>query len=137
MDIGLEIKVSVTVNDSGRTADQLRRIENGLTEVKGMIMSESAAIAEVAALVRAFTDDAAAKIDRLVALAENPDDSTTLSPEAQRELDGIRNVLTAARAASGIGDENNDGLPAADAPAVPTEGDGTVVDSGNDVVPLA
>lgn len=75
-------------------------------------MSESAQIHDVAAMVGAFTKDALARFDRLQAAVDSPSDESNLSEAAQGELTGIRNILTAARQAAGLGDENGDGDPA-------------------------
>jgi hypothetical protein len=121
--------------------DALRQmIREELAPLKGQLMTQSSQIHDVAAMVQAFTGDALARFDRLQQAIDSPSDASTLSTEAQAELTGIRNILTAARQAAGLGDENSDGEPAAvpatsDGTPSETSGAGTGSDSGDAASP--
>jgi hypothetical protein len=134
-----DVTITLVVDDAATLA--------AIAELKGMIMSQSGAIAEETSLVRSFTADALARFDRLQQMIDSPTDSSALSPEATAELQTMRNILLAARQAAGLGDENNDGDPAPDAPATdstgtdssaaPAEpvGDGSADSAGGDTAP--
>lgn len=118
--------------------DMLRQlIREELAPLKGQIMTQSGQIHDVAAMVEAFTKDALARFDRLQQAIDSPDDTSQLSEQAQTELTGIRNILTAARQAAGLGDENNDGEPAvvpATPDGAPSESAGAGTDGSGDAV---
>jgi hypothetical protein len=135
-----DVTITLVVDDAATLA--------GIAELKGMIMSQSGAIAEETSLVRSFTADALARFDRLQQMIDSPTDESKLSPEATAELQTMRNILLAARQAAGLGDENNDGDPAPAAPATdsstgtdssaaPAEpvGDGAADNAGGDTAP--
>ncbi len=110
-----DVTITLVVDDAATLA--------AIAELRGLIMSQSGAIAEETSLVRSFTADALARFDRLQQMIDSPNDSSALSPEAAAELATMRNILLAARQAAGLGDENGDGDPA------PAGGDSTGSDS--------
>lgn len=91
-----------------------------MAELKGLIMSQSSQIAEVRTLVVDAFEDFDARVDRLQAAIDNPDDASNLSEAAQLELTAIKDAVSTlrTRVEKPLTDENADGVPAP-APGTP------------------
>jgi ABC-type transporter Mla subunit MlaD len=105
--------VHVHIHGLESVSDQLGAMLEGIADLKGMIMSQSGQIGALVEAQTAMVDDVEAILNELRDLVANPSDASNLSPEAQAKVDAALAALAAARERLGVGDENEDGVPAA------------------------